>query len=252
MAMTVSYDQRSYLRLQERLQTLTLPKDVRKKVLGEIGRYEKKKTKADMRKQRTPDGKAWEKRHKGKGKMFKKLPKHIKFKQEQNNWAVNVGWFDGKGIVANEHQQGLPQNFRSYQLGKENKKKGINPEKMPATRAQAKELKGLGYKVKKYQMTEQDMKDHSRELDSVRREILKKNGGFHNPEKFKLKMVTPTIKWIVANLTMAQASKEISKLEGQKIKTAWLIKRPKRELLGVSPRRVAIIIKKELKRQAAS
>ncbi|WP_153446909.1 phage virion morphogenesis protein [Vibrio algicola] len=251
--MTVSYDQRSYLRLQDKLQVLMLPKEGRKKILTEIGKYEKKKTKKDIRSQQSPSGTKWKKRERGNKKMFKKLPKHLKYAQSRNNWEMDFGWLNSIGYVANYHQEGLPQKFRAKEMWKENKKNNRpDPRKTPATRQQAKDLKKLGYKISKYKMTEQDEKDHSREIDKKRREILKKNGGFHNPDKFKYKKVSPTIKWIVANMNMAAANKAIADLEGRKIRNAWQIERPKRELLGVSPRRVAMIIKKELKRQSAS
>nr|MBJ6923010.1 phage virion morphogenesis protein [Vibrio cholerae] len=89
----------------------------------------------------------------------------------------------------------------------------------PATRVQAKLLKELGYRMPR------DKTD---------------------PKKKKGKR--PTLKWITENLTVGKANYWIRKLRERDPAEYWDIEVPQRRLIGISPNRTAMIIKRELKR----
>lgn len=214
----VKADKRSYLRVKEQLELIMLDKKSRKRVLAQIGRYTKKHTQQNMRNQQDPEGHRWKKRKRGRAKMFKKLARKIKYFQRDNNRTVYIGWPGFSGYVAAKHHSGeneessLKARFVQAKQKKEPKKTD------PATRDQAKELRDLGYRLP--------------------------------PQGRQKRGKKPTIKFITQNMTIAEAAKLISDLENKTPARKWEIESPERRLIGVSPKRVAMIIKRELKRKS--
>jgi phage virion morphogenesis protein len=211
---TISADTRSYLRAIEQINLMVLDQYTRKRLLNSLGRQVKKRTQTNMRAQKDPKGIPWKKRKRGRGKMFKGLVKKVKFRQVNNNRAVEVGWFGFSSYVAARHQFGKGE---ASGIGRIQKKKEEPLDKnSPATRVQAKQLRELNFRFE--------------------------------PQGRQKRGKKPTIKWIVENMTMGKAAKEIQTLENRKPATKWEIDTPERRLIGISPKRVAMTIKRELKR----
>lgn len=215
--LNVSYDKKSYLRLKEKLAVLQLDPKAKKRILRAIGKSTRDENKKRIRAQQDPEGKRWKAREKGNKKMMKGFTKKLKY-QVKNTKFVEVGFPTKRGYVAYEHQHGLAQEFDVQGRFREGKKKKEPKKTDPATKQQARELRDAGYRMQ--------------------------------PQGRQKRGKKPTLKWIIENLTVAQCYEEITKLQNKSPVKKWQVDRPKRELLGVSPRRVAIIIKKELKRQS--
>lgn len=217
--LNVSYDQKSYLRLKEKLALLSLDPKTSKRILRAIGKSSRDENKRRIKAQQDPDGHRWQGRKSGNKKMMKGFTKKLKY-QVRNTKFVEVGFPTRRGYIAYDHQHGIAQPFDVQGRFREGKKKKEPKKTDPATRKQARELRDAGYRMK--------------------------------PEGRQKRGKKPTLKWITENLTVAECYQEITKLENKSPVKKWEVDRPKRELLGVSPRRVAMIIKKELKRQTTS
>ncbi|APF80479.1 phage virion morphogenesis protein [Vibrio cholerae] len=221
--LTIKPEENSLLRLRESLELLSLTQKQRRNVLTALGKYQKKKTKNDIRNQRTPEGQHWKKRRRGKAKMMKGLQRKVKYKQQNNNSEIVIGWLGFSGFVAHKHHTGGKQKSGVKAKLLENKHKKADGGKVdkndPATRVQAKLLKELGYRMPR------DKTD---------------------PKKKKGKR--PTLKWITENLTVGKANYWIRKLRERDPAEYWDIEVPQRRLIGISPNRTAMIIKRELKR----
>ncbi len=210
----IKADKRSYLRLKEQLALIKLDKKARSRILKVLGKYITKETRKNIRAQRDPEGRKWKARKKGRRKMLRGFTKKLKHFQRDNNRTLFVGWPSSRGTVALAHhtgeaeKSGLQQRFNQAKKNKEPKKTD------PATREQAKELRDLGFR-------------------------LPKQGRQKRGKK-------PTIKFIMQNMTVAEAAKVISDLENKIPARQWDIDRPERRLIGISPKRVAMIVKREM------
>ncbi|MEZ8696355.1 phage virion morphogenesis protein [Vibrio lentus] len=213
-------DKRSYLRVQEQFELLKLNKKARSRVLKELGKYITKTTKKNIRAQRDPDGTPWAKRKKGRKKMLRGFTKRLKHFQKDNNRTLVVGWPSRRGSVALAHhtgeaeQSGLQQRFKQAKKAKEPKKTD------PATREQAKELRDLGFRLP--------------------------------PQGRQKRGKKPTLKFITQNMTVSEVAKLISDLENKQPARKWAVDRKERRLIGISPKRAAMIIKRELKRNRSN
>lgn len=213
-------DKRCYLRVQEQFELLKLNKKARSRVLKELGKYITKTTKKNIRAQRDPDGTPWAKRKKGRKKMLRGFTKRLKHFQKDNNRTLVVGWPSRRGSVALAHhtgeaeQSGLQQRFKQAKKAKEPKKTD------PATREQAKELRDLGFRLP--------------------------------PQGRQKRGKKPTLKFITQNMTVAEVAKLISDLENKQPARKWAVDRKERRLIGISPKRAAMIIKRELKRNRSN
>ena len=207
-------DKRSYLRLKEQLALISLDKKRRQKILKKLGQYITKKTKKDIRANRDPDGKQWQGRKKGRKKMLRGFAKKLKHYQRDSNHTLFIGWPSRRGSVALAHQEGKVEKSgfnKRFQQTKKNREPKKND---PATRDQAKELRDLGFRL-----AAQGRQKRGRK---------------------------PTVKFITTNMTVGEVAKKISELENKVPARKWDIKRPKRRLIGISPKRVAMIIKREM------
>lgn len=212
---TFKADERSFLRAKEQLALMGLSQKSRKRILKAIGLYYKRKTKKDMQAQVSPEGGGWRKRKRGKAKMFKGLKRKVKYFQQDNNRTVVFGWPGFSGYIARKHHEGEDQQSGVAAKLKERKGKKMNPD-APATRIQAKLLKELGYRLPK----------------SGRQ----KRGR------------APSVKYITQNMSVKEANRWIRKLQHRDPAKKWDIELPERRLIGASPKRVAMIIKREMKR----
>lgn len=220
----ISPDERSYLRAIEQINLLMLDSKTRKRILNTLGKYQTQTTKKNIKEQRTPEGKHWKKRKRGKAKMMKGLQRKVKYRQQNNNTTLVVGWLGFSSYVAHRHHTGNKQKSSVKAKLIENKKKKkdgkAHDKNDPATRIQAKLLRELGFRMP--------------------------------PEKGRKKGRKPTIKWITQNLTVGKANYQIRKLRERDPAEYWDIEVPERRLIGISRKRVAIIIKREMKRNRSN
>lgn len=210
----ISADKKSFLRLKEQLALLMLDKKTRTRILKSIGKQVVKRTKKNIRAQRNPDGSAWAKRKNGRKKMMLGFLKKLKHYQKDNNKTVVIGWPSRRGKVALAHHTGKTEQSGVKQLYKQSKKNKEPKSTDPASRSQAKELRDAGYR-------------------------LEPRGRQRRGQK-------PTIKFITAHFTVGEVAKKIAELEDKSPKRKWDVDRPERRLIGVSAKRVAMIIKREM------
>ncbi|AAL47521.1 orf22 [Bacteriophage K139] len=134
----IKAEDRSYLRVMEQLELLGLDRKTRDKMLRRIGAQIAKTTRKNIRAQRDPDGSAWAKRKRGRGKLLKGFTQKLKHFQRDNNRTLVVGWPSARGRVAYEHHHGIAQES-GLSARKRQAKQQNEPRKTdPATREQAK------------------------------------------------------------------------------------------------------------------
>ncbi|EJJ4279630.1 hypothetical protein NI424_003203 [Salmonella enterica] len=181
-------------------------------------------TKANAKKQHTPDDKSWPERAKGHGhkKMMRKLPGMLGVRQVDSD-TVKVVFNGGKrtkaAVIAYAQQHGATINMSSSQL----KGNGKGQKGHPATKSQAKKLNVLGFKAPVMVTKGRKGKyTHRREYRAVAQ------------------------KWITEHLNMAQAGLIIRKLEGKAPVDSWTIHLPARSFLGITDDQLAASIAREL------
>ncbi|EJJ0395455.1 hypothetical protein VQZ45_003976 [Salmonella enterica] len=182
-------------------------------------------TKANAKKQHTPDDKAWPARAKGHGhkKMIRKLPGMLGVRQMGSD-TIKVVFNGGKrtkaAVIAWAQQHGATIQMRRSQL----KRNGENQKGHAATKYQAKKLVSLGFKAP--MMVQKGRKGkytHERQYRAVSQ------------------------KWITEHLNMAQAGLIIRKLEGKAPVNSWTIKLPPRPFLGITDDQLAASIAREMR-----
>lgn len=209
--LSVTIPSKSLLNVLEQLQLLDLQPATRRKILRRIGREVVKTNKASMRAQRDPQGRKWVGRKSGKKKrMMRKLAS--KFTAIPDTDKVIMTWKNNLASnAAFQHQHGIEQHFTAKLAAKIHGKPDY---KAPTTRAQAKKLIALGYRIK---------------------------------GKSK-KGRRPSIKWIISHLNQGKAGLIIRLLADKPTKQEWDIRLPVRQLVAIDDRQVNLIIKQELKR----
>lgn len=212
----IEADERSYLRAKEQLALLALDKKTRQKMLRRIGAQIAKTTRKNIRVQRDPEGRMWPQRKKGRRKMLKGFTQKLKHFQRDNSRTLFVGWPSARGSVAFDHHHGVAQKS-GLSARKRQAKKNKEPKQTdPATKEQAKALRDLDFRLK--------------------------------PQGRQKRGKKPTLAWIKENMTVGEAAKTIQELENKTPARDWEVGRPERRLIGVSPKRLAMMIKRELKR----
>ncbi|ENU7736836.1 hypothetical protein ACE3YX_003448 [Salmonella enterica] len=181
-------------------------------------------TKANAKKQHTPDDRTWPERAKGHGhkKMMRKLPGMLGVRQVDSD-TIKVVFRGGKrtkaAVIAWAQQHGATINMNRSQL----QRNGQNQKGHPATKYQAKKLNALGFKAPVMVTKGRKGKyTHRREYRAVAQ------------------------KWITEHLSMAQAGLIIRKLEGKTPVDTWTIHLPARPFLGITDDQLAASIAREL------
>ncbi|EEH6200291.1 hypothetical protein G8935_001551 [Salmonella enterica] len=182
-------------------------------------------TKANAKKQHTPDDKAWPARAKGHGhkKMMRKLPGMLGVRQVDSD-TIKVVFNGGKrtkaAVIAWAQQHGATIQMSRSQL----KRNGENQKGHSATKYQAKKLVSLGFKAPvMVQKGRKGKYTHERQYRAVSQ------------------------KWITEHLNMAQAGLIIRKLEGKAPVDSWTIKLPSRSFLGITDDQLAASIAREMR-----
>ncbi|ECF2557235.1 hypothetical protein E1944_09625 [Salmonella enterica subsp. enterica serovar Ahuza] len=182
-------------------------------------------TKANAKKQHTPDGKSWPARAKGHGhkKMMRKLPGMLGVRQVGSD-TIKVVFNGGKrtkaAVIAWAQQHGATIQVSRSQL----KRNGENQKSHAATKYQAKKLVSLGFKAPVMaQKGRKGKYTHERQYRAVSQ------------------------KWIREHLNMAQAGLIIRKLEGKGPLNSWTIHLPARPFLGITDDQLAASIAREMR-----
>ncbi|OOE45117.1 phage virion morphogenesis protein [Salinivibrio kushneri] len=116
----ISTQERTKADVLRAMRAMMLPPKVRKRLLENIGREVVKRSRANARKQRTPDGRRWEKRRNRsrRGKMQKNLARFVTV-TSVNSQHVAVSWKKAASAkVAYIHHHGVTQTYTRAQAVK--------------------------------------------------------------------------------------------------------------------------------------
>lgn len=196
----------------KQLDWLAMPPKKRKRLVWRAANEIKKVSVRNINRQQTPDGKPWPGRKHGRRKMLLGLRELITIKETGGRLdAATVRFKKGDyvgphaGVIANTHQQGhlyqVTASQQARKLAKPEQGTGEATAGEPATRAQAKKLRALGFK---------------------------------RPGKRKGHYRSASLGWITEHLGYAQAGLLIKKLKNKPVKTSWEITLPARAFLGAT------------------
>jgi phage virion morphogenesis protein len=213
--MEVKVEQSSAKKLMKALDLLALPRQKRKRLLYRVAASIRQDSKRNITQQKTPEGRPWAPRKRGKGKMLRGLKHLVVVSNESDENRAIVAFARGNyhrshgGVVARVHNDGHKRKVdkRSRLHIRRSKSAGCS-------RKEAKMLKAFGFKVHASRM---------------------------NSKAAKGKMRVPTVKWMMQNLSAKEVQYAFHALRksGQlgTSKNSWEIKLPAREFLGASEAR---------------
>ncbi|WP_319780803.1 hypothetical protein [Maridesulfovibrio sp.] len=190
------------------LAILALPPRERIRYVNSIDSEIIKESRQNICRQCTSSGSAMEPRKNGKLKLLRKMGKAL-IAKKTGKYSRNIIWKNvRKAKIAFRHQYGVTETYHAKQQDKKLKSHECNDK--PATRTITKQLKAEGYK----------------------HPVKGKRG------KILLRRVS--VKWIMQNMTNAQAALLIHILMGgpSPRPRTWKIELPERPFLGVTPDKV--------------
>ncbi|MVV51910.1 virion morphogenesis protein [Pseudomonas sp. PB120] len=201
---TFELDVRGYLGVQEQLALLSLPPQLRRRLLNNVTKRVRSMSRQRIRSQQNVDGTPFAPRKgdgKGKKKMEAGLGKLLMVTRVNADEA-ELGWRNTlTRWVASQQHNGVSERRTAAQMRKWNK----TPPGLAATEKQAKRLRRLGFKVR---------------------------------QEGKKSLTRPSVAWIQEHVNYAKAGLLIRILDDQKTEStgaqSWDITLPKRQFLGVS------------------
>jgi hypothetical protein len=204
---TFELDVRGYLGVQEQLALLSLPPQLRRRLLNNVTKRVRSMSRQRIRDQQNVDGTPFAPRKgdgKGKKKMEAGLGKLLMVTRVNADEA-ELGWRNAlTRWVASQQHNGVSERRTAAQMRKWNK----TPPGLAATEKQAKRLRRLGFKVR---------------------------------QEGKKSLTRPSVAWIQEHVNYAKAGLLIRILDDQKTestgKQSWDITLPKRQFLGASTER---------------
>lgn len=204
---TFELDARGYLGVREQLALLSLPPQLRRRLLNNVSKRVRTMSRKRIREQQNLDGSPFAPRRnpeKGKKKMEAGLGKLLQVTRVSPDEAT-LGWRNGlTSWVAAQQHNGESERRTAAQMRRWNKV----PEGLAATDKQAKRLRRLGFKVR---------------------------------QAGKKRLSRPPVAWIQEHVGYAQAGLLIRILSDEKAEStgaqSWEITLPKRQFLGVSSER---------------
>ena len=180
----------------DQLALLRLTPRKRQRVLRAAGRRVRRDSRSRLKLQKGLNGRRWKGRSDGsKKRMLRKLGRRLIVKTTSDQADVTFG-NNLTGKIARLHQEGIDQTMTA---GNMEKIHGQVDYKEPATRKQAKALREAGYKIRK-----------------------KRGSGWKSP----------SLKWIVTNLSNGKAGLILRILLDKERKRAWKIPTQERSFLG--------------------
>ena len=201
---TFELDTRGYLGVREQLALLSLPPQLRRRLLNNVSKRIRTMGRKRIRDQQNLDGSPFEARKgdgKGKKKMEAGLGKLLQVTGLTPDSAT-LGWRNGlTSWVAAQQHHGTSERRTAAQMRRWNRV----PEGLAATDKQAKRLRRLGFKVR---------------------------------QTGKKSLTRPSVAWIQEHVNYAKAGLLIRILSDEKTEStgaqSWEITLPKRQFLGVS------------------
>lgn len=201
---TFELDTRGYLGVREQLALLSLPPQLRRRLLNNVSKRIRTMGRKRIRDQQNLDGSPFEARKgdgKGKKKMEAGLGKLLQVTALTPDSAT-LGWRNGlTSWVAAQQHNGASERRTASQMRRWNRV----PEGLAATDKQAKRLRRLGFKVR---------------------------------QAGKKSLTRPSVAWIQEHVNYAKAGLLIRILSDEKAEgngaQSWEITLPKRQFLGVS------------------
>ena len=199
---TFELDVRGQLGVREQLALLSLPPQLRRRLLNNVTKRVRTMSRKRIREQRNLDGSAFEARKddgKGKKKMEAGLGKLLQVTNVSPD-AATLGWRNAlTGWVAAQQHHGATERRTAAQMRQWNKV----PEGLAATEKQAKRLRRLGFKTR---------------------------------QAGKKSLSRPSVAWIQQHVNYARAGLLIRILDDEKSESSgaqsWEITLPKRQFLG--------------------
>lgn len=215
----ISVDRNTRQNVKNILKAIALPPKRRATLLKRVARNIVTVSKSNITKQQTPDGKKWAKRKKGrtkrKPKMLLGLRKQIIVSGRSNASRAQIALKKGNykihaGVI------GKAQSLGTIKRIKAKKNTQTKAEKKGCTRAQAKTLKALGYKV------------YARRM---------------NPGAQRGKRRVATVKFMVDNFSAEEVRGAFGELRKAGLmpetKSSWNVKTPSRRFLGADKEKTA-------------
>ncbi|MCP1489336.1 hypothetical protein J3D48_005649 [Pseudomonas fluorescens] len=204
---TFELDVRGYLGVREQMALLSLPPQLRRRLLNNVSKRVRSMSRKRVRDQQNLDGSPFEARKgsgKGKKKMEAGLAKLMQVTRVSPDEAV-LGWKNAlTSWVAAQQHNGVSERRTAAQMKRWNKV----PEGVAATEKQAKRLRRLGFKVR---------------------------------QEGKKSLTRPSVAWIQEHVNYAKAGLLIRILDDEKAESSgaqsWEITLPKRQFIGVSTER---------------
>ena len=204
---TFKLDARGYLGVREQLALLSLPPQLRRRLLNNVTKRVRTMSRKRVRDQQNLDGSPFEARKgsaKGKKKMEAGLAKLMIVTRVSADEA-ELGWRNAlTSWVAAQQHNGVSERRTAAQMRKWN----TVPMGLAATEKQAKRLRRLGFKVR---------------------------------QEGKKSLTRPSVAWIQEHVNYAKAGLLIRILDDEKAESSgaqsWEITLPKRQFIGVSTER---------------
>lgn len=204
---TFELDARGYLGIREQLALLSLPPQLRRRLLNNVTKRVRTMSRKRARDQQNLDGTPFGARKgsaKGKKKMEAGLAKLMVVTRVNANEA-ELGWRNAlTSWVASQQHHGVSERRTAAQMRKWN----TVPVGLAATEKQAKRLRRLGFKVR---------------------------------QEGKKSLTRPSVAWIQEHVNYAKAGLLIRILDDEKAESSgaqsWEITLPKRQFIGVSTER---------------
>ncbi|MET4706725.1 virion morphogenesis protein [Endozoicomonas lisbonensis] len=212
MSVTFSEDKNARLSANRTLELLMLPPPRRKRVLRKTGQQVRKRSRQNLKQQKTITGAPMAKRKTGNGRMFRRLGKDMTTVTKDK--SVTVTWKNTMtGKIAYRHHHGVPETFNKTRM---DRRYGVPDYDQPATRKQAKALIAAGFKV------------------------------YTGKKKGKTQSKRPSQRWIMDNLTLGHAGYLVRTLRKEQSKKSWTVKPPARPFHGVTEQEGTEILVQEM------
>ncbi|MFC3939174.1 virion morphogenesis protein [Pseudomonas gingeri NCPPB 3146 = LMG 5327] len=209
-------DARGQLGIREQLALLSLPPQLRRRLLNNVSKRVRSMSRKRIRDQQNLDGSPFEARKgdsKGKKKMEAGLGKLLQVTNVSPD-AATLGWRNGlTSWVAAQQHNGASERRTAAQMRRWNRV----PEGLAATDKQAKRLRRLGFKVR---------------------------------QAGKKTLTRPSVAWIKEHVNYAKAGLLIRILSDEKAEStgaqSWEITLPKRQFLGSSDQETSQLVNQVL------
>ena len=140
MDISAEIDKKGVEQFLHDLELLSLPKERKREILIRSLQLLKKASVKQANSQSAPTGGSWKPRKVGTAKMLRRIAKLFNSKAENNDGTLFYK-NNRTGEIAEQHQYGLPQEFKATEQSGRNYRTGSDP----ATLRQAKKLRDLGY-----------------------------------------------------------------------------------------------------------